>query len=327
MIRKEVYRNIRLGIFVIVGLIFLILGLYFVGNNRNMFNSTFVVNTTFNDVGGLQSGNNVRYAGINIGTVDEVEIKNDTTIEVRMIVVKKMKNILRKNSIATIGTDGLVGSKLVNIDPGTGDAGLIAEGDFIPSLKSVDTEKMLRTLELTNQNIATISGNLKAVTENITKSRGTLYTLLMDTSMAGAFASTMNNIENFSKDLADISDDFGSMANGVRDGKGTLGMLLTDTATASEIKQTVAQLKQSGQQISEMSSNINRVTQKLESGNGTLSTLINDSSAANNMKQSFTNLKESSEKLNQNLEALKHSFLLRGAFRKMEKEKKKAEGK
>src|SRR5690349_17842455 len=167
MIRKEVYRNIRLGIFIIVGALFLIVGLYLVGNNKNMFNSTFIVRTTFNDVGGLQTGNNVRYAGINIGTVARIEIRNDTTIEVQMRVQKRMKDILRKNSVATIGTDGLVGSKLVNIDPGTQDSGRIAEGDYIPSLKSVDTEKMLRTLELTNKNIATISENLKAVTENV----------------------------------------------------------------------------------------------------------------------------------------------------------------
>jgi phospholipid/cholesterol/gamma-HCH transport system substrate-binding protein len=198
--RKEVYRNIRLGVFVIVGLLFLIIGLYLVGNNKNMFNSTFQLHTSFSDVGGLQTGNNVRYAGINVGTVENITIVNDTTIEVSMVIVKKMKTFLRKNCIAAIGTDGLVGSKLVNIDPGTVDSPLIAEGDYIPSLKAVDTEKMLRTLELTNQNIATISGNLKAVTENITKSRGTLYTLLMDTSMAASMANTLNNIQNFSKD-------------------------------------------------------------------------------------------------------------------------------
>jgi phospholipid/cholesterol/gamma-HCH transport system substrate-binding protein len=322
--RKEVYRNIRLGIFVIVGIVCLIVGLYFVGNNRNMFNSTFMIRTTFNDIGGLQTGNNVRYAGINVGTVEKIDIVNDTTIEVQMQIVKKMKSFLRKNCIAAIGTDGLVGSKLVNIDPGSPDSKLIAEGDYIPSLKAVDTEKMLRTLELTNQNIATISGNLKAVTENITKSKGTLYTLLMDTSMAASLAHTLNNIQNFSGDLATVSDDFGNLMGNVKNGKGTLGMLVNDTATATEIKETVARLKQSGQQISELSANINRVTEKMEKGGGTFSTLLNDSSAANNMKQSFNNLKESSEKLNENLEALKHSFLLRGAFRKMEKEKKKS---
>jgi phospholipid/cholesterol/gamma-HCH transport system substrate-binding protein len=322
--RKEVFRNIRLGIFVVVGMMVLIIGLYLVGNNRNMFNSTFKVRTTFNDVGGLQTGNNVRYAGINVGTIDNIEILNDTTIEVQMLIVKKMKNFLRKNSVASIGTDGLVGSKLVNIEPGTPDSPVIAEGDNLQSLKAVDTEKMLRTLELTNQNIATISGNLKAVTENITKSRGTLYTLLMDTSLAGSLTHTIDNVQNFSKDLASVSNDFGAMVNGVRDGKGTLGMLVNDTVTSAEFKQTIAQLKQSGQQISELSANINRVTAKMENGGGTFSTLLNDSTSANNMKESFSNLKESSERLNENLEALKHSFLLRGAFRKMEKEKKKS---
>src|SRR5207244_4432186 len=104
---------------------------------------------------------------INVGTVDKIEIKNDTAVEVEMQIQKKLKNIIRKNSLATIGTDGLMGSKLVNIAPGSPDSPIVAEGDNIASVKSVDTEKMLRTLELTNQNIATISGNLKATTENI----------------------------------------------------------------------------------------------------------------------------------------------------------------
>src|SRR5438874_5994764 len=147
--RKEVYRNIRLGIFVTVGMLFLIIGLYFVGDNKNMFSSTFMVRTTFNDVGGLQTGNNVRFSGINVGTVDKIEIKNDTAVEVEMQIQKKLKNIIRKNSLATIGTDGLMGSKLVNIAAGSSDSPIVAEGDNIPSVKSVDTEKMLRTLELT----------------------------------------------------------------------------------------------------------------------------------------------------------------------------------
>jgi phospholipid/cholesterol/gamma-HCH transport system substrate-binding protein len=323
--RTAVYRNIRLGIFVIVGMVMLIVGLYFVGDNKNKFSRTFVVRTTFNDVGGLQTGNNVRYSGINVGTIDKIEIKNDTTIEVEMLIVKKLKNIIRQNSVATIGTDGLMGSKLVNIAPGTPDSRIVAEGDYLPSQESVNTEEMLRTLELTNKNIATVSGNLKAVTESITQTQGTLYTLLLDTSLAGGLTHTLNNIQNFSRDLATISDDLGTMMTGVRDGKGTLGMLVNDTVTSTEIKQTIAQLKQSGQQISELSANINRVTEKMEKGGGTFSTLLNDSAAANNMKESFSNLKTSSEKLNENLEALKHSFFLRGAFRKMEKEKKKSQ--
>ena len=104
-------RNIRLGIFVIAGLLLLITGLYFIGNNRNMFGKTIKIYATFSQVNGLQPGNNVRFAGIDVGTVDEISILNDTTVMVRMTVDAELKNVIRKNSIATVGTDGLMGTR------------------------------------------------------------------------------------------------------------------------------------------------------------------------------------------------------------------------
>jgi phospholipid/cholesterol/gamma-HCH transport system substrate-binding protein len=116
---NEMSQNIRLGLFVLVGMVLLIVGLYFIGSNRNMFSKTFTLYATFKDVNGLREGNNVRYAGIDIGTIDAIDIVNDTTIRVTMLLKQDLQKVIRKNSLTNIGTDGLMGDKLMNIEPGT----------------------------------------------------------------------------------------------------------------------------------------------------------------------------------------------------------------
>src|ERR1039457_3677637 len=105
---KEIIRNIRLGVFVVAGVLMLIVALYFIGNNKNIFGKSFKLYVVFPNVRGLQPGNNVRYDGINVGTVAKIEIVNDTCIKVEMNIETDLKKVIRKNSIATIGTDGLM---------------------------------------------------------------------------------------------------------------------------------------------------------------------------------------------------------------------------
>src|SRR5688572_29999010 len=107
--------KIKLGIFVITGLTIFILVVYFVGNKQKMFGRTDHITAVFSNVNGLQLGNNVRYAGINIGTVRGIEMINDTTINVDLIIDKSMFSHIKKDALASIGSDGLVGSMVINI--------------------------------------------------------------------------------------------------------------------------------------------------------------------------------------------------------------------
>ncbi|MCX6292149.1 MAG: MlaD family protein [Bacteroidetes bacterium] len=321
---KETNHRIRLGIFVTTGIIFLIIALYFIGNNRNMFGSTFKLYSTFQNVNGLQPGNNVRYSGIDVGTVEKIEIINDTSVHVQMVVEEKLKEHIRRNSIASIGTDGLMGNKLVNIDPGTLDAPLIKENDEIPSMRSVNTEEMLRTLELTNQNIAIVSADLKDITRSVQKSHGTLYKVLMDTTLAEGMESTLNNIQSVSKDLSNITGELSSLVNSVKSGKGTVGMLLKDTVLPSNLQVTINNVKLSSQRIADLSVSMTDMIQKINGSKGTVNSLLYDSALVNNLKQSMQNIQAGTDNFNQNMEALKNSFLFRSYFRNLEKEKEKA---
>ena len=75
---------IRLGMFVLGGTLVLAVALYLLGSKRNLFSSTITVEATFHQVSGLRPGNNVRYMGINVGTVEKIIIASDTCQEEAM---------------------------------------------------------------------------------------------------------------------------------------------------------------------------------------------------------------------------------------------------
>src|SRR5690242_10885889 len=97
--------NTKLGIFVLAGVAFLVFSLYMIGRNRNLFGPTFTISTHFRNISGLVAGNNVRFAGIDVGTVKRVMVVNDTSVLVEMTIDESMTAHIRMNSIASIGTD------------------------------------------------------------------------------------------------------------------------------------------------------------------------------------------------------------------------------
>ena len=152
--KKTTNEKLKLGVFVIVGLLLFIVAIYLIGNRQNMFTKTFTISASFNNVNGLVLGNNVRYSGINVGTVTSIEMLNDSVIRVDMKIEEKMVQHIKKDAIATIGTDGLVGNMIVNIIPGEGKEPVISSGDIIKSYSKIGADDMLNTLSVTNENAA-----------------------------------------------------------------------------------------------------------------------------------------------------------------------------
>lgn len=321
MAKKLILNYIKLGIFVTAGMLILVVSLYFIGSKKKLFEDTFKLYVNFHDINGLKKGNNVRFGGIDIGTVNKVEIINDTTIRVQLVVEERMKTMIRKNSIASIGTDGLMGDKLVSIEAGSGSAEFVVEDDAIASQESVDTDAMLRTLQFTNNNVAIVSANLKMLTETINKSRGTLYTVLMDTSISEKIRHVLDNVEVAGSHLKSLGEDLAASGEDLQQGRGLLGALLKDTTLSEEFRTTVSGIKISGDQLNAATKSMQEVMEKINHGEGTMHTLISDSSTANNLKSAIQNIDSSSVKLNENLEALKHSWLLRGYFKKQNRKK------
>lgn len=288
-----------------------------------MFGKTFVLTCEFSDVNGLAVGNNVRYSGIEVGTVEKIAFSNDSTIRVDMLIDENFKKYIRANSIASIGTDGLMGNKLVSIAPGTSDVPLVDNLSVIRSLKIVNTEEMLRTLDVTNNNISTITKNLKEITENVNRSRGTLYTILMDTLLAGDVEKTLQNIQYVSRNLVETSGKLSEIAHEAGSGKGIFGVMLNDTVMANDLRNAVINVKNGSEKFSLITNDVSAITEQINNGEGLVNGLLTDSSMAMDLRNALINIEAASKKLDEDLEGLKHSIFLRSYFRKKEKEKNK----
>ena len=147
---KEFSRNFRLGAFVLAGTVLLVAALYFIGSKQNLFGSTFRITAKFYNVNGLQKGNNVRFAGINVGTVERVEIISDSTVNVVMLIEERVREYIKKNALASVGTEGLMGNKLVNINSSEDNSEPVKEGDILNTIKPIEMDDMARTLNVTN---------------------------------------------------------------------------------------------------------------------------------------------------------------------------------
>lgn len=320
---KTASQKIRLGVFVIAGLTFFILAIYFIGNKQQMFGKTEHLKVVFNNVGGLQLGNNVRYSGINIGTVRSIEIVNDSTISVDMQIDKSIFPHIKKDAIATIGSDGLVGSVIVNIIPGKGNAEPVKPGDILQSSNRIRTDDMLNTLSVTNDNAAQLTADLLKITNEINNGKGTIGALIHDTIMANDLKETIHYLKLTSKKTNQTIDNL-NIQIAALDNKNNVIGVLKDTVVANKIKKIVTNLDSSSQEINKVVTNLNATVLNVKEGKGAINYLSNDPKLVKKIDSTMININEASKKLNENLEALKHNFLLRGYFKKLEKDKKKA---
>lgn len=318
---KSTSKNIRLGLFVLGGTLFFIYALYMIGSNRNLFGSTFRINAIFHNVNGLMKGNNVRFAGIDVGTVDNVKIINDSSVRVVLVIETGVQKYIRKNALASIGTDGLMGNKLVNINPVAEAAPGVSQGDTIKTMKPIETDEMLRTLNRTNNNIEVITDNLKTITDKF-KSPNTLWSLLMDTVVADNVKQAIVNIRLTGSNTAEVTGDLSNIVDGIKSGKGAFGALLTDTALSDHVRQTIVKIKLISDNAAMISGNLSHIIARTDSGKGTIGRLLIDTTFVPNLDKSMANLSKGTNGLNEIIEGLKHSWPLRHYFRKQEKKRR-----
>ncbi|HEX3080903.1 MAG TPA: MlaD family protein, partial [Puia sp.] len=181
--------------------VLLVFGLFFIGKQKNLFVSVFQIKAIFNNVSGLKVGNNVRFGGIAIGTVDGIQLLNDTSVQVNMNIKSEVRKFIKQDATASIGSDGLVGDRVVLISPGTMNRQPVKDNEVLVSRAPVETEQIMAGLKTSADNAAIITQQLSEIAYKVNHGRGIIARLLGDSSMGNNLHATMVNLKNGSAGL------------------------------------------------------------------------------------------------------------------------------
>jgi phospholipid/cholesterol/gamma-HCH transport system substrate-binding protein len=323
-------KAVTVGVFIVLGLLIFIAGILTLGGQKKTFEKKVHIKAIFDDVGGLQEGNNVWYSGVKVGTIKDISFTNDSKVEVLMNIESKAQPFIKKDSKAKISSEGFIGNKIVVLYDGSPAAAAISEDDVIAVEKGLNTDEILATFQENNKNLLEITSNIKMVTERLEAGEGSIGKLLTDETLVNSLQAAVNSLGQASinaKQLTSHLENYTALLH--KDGS-LANDLVTDTLIFSNLRSTASQLKEFSSTATRVSdnlelasNNIKEVSQNLNSNGSPVGVLINDKEAGENLKLTLQNLQLGSKKLDENLEALQHNFLLRGFFKKKAKEEAK----
>jgi phospholipid/cholesterol/gamma-HCH transport system substrate-binding protein len=305
--------------------------IFTLGGQKKTFIKSFTVHAVFNDVSGLIKGSNIWFSGVKVGTVKSVDFSGSSKVEVTMSIEKDVQSHIPKNAMAKIGSDGLIGNRIVIIYGGDSTMPHIEKGDFLMVEKATSTDDMLATLQANNKNLLAITNDFKSISKKIDSGSGTLATLVNDPAMAAKLKSAIDNLQatvanfkvasvsskNMLANLQDFSGKLNTPGNSIND-------LATDTVLYKNVRSTVAQLQNAAAAVAQFTTNLKATSERLNKKDNAVGMLLNDTTAGASVKITLQNMQAASKKLDQDLEALQHNFLLRGFFRKKAKAEAKA---
>lgn len=314
----------NVGIFVVVGTILLIIALYFVGTRQHLFSKNIQLSAIFTDVSGLQVGNNVRYSGVNVGTVKKIEMKAEGKIWVEMSIDEKSSRFIKRDAVASIASDGLVGSLVVNIVPGEDKAAkMVVSGDQIAIKTKVSVDEILETFSKTNESAALITSDLAKITHQVVGGKGALGAILSDPSLENDLRRSIAALKRTSEGTNLAMAQVNTIISKIDYDQSAAAVLLSDPKSRKQIQDVFANLEKSSEDINKVTKSLNAYVTEIKTGRGSLNYIAKDEGLVKNIDSTVINVKEATDKLNQNMEALKHNFLFRGYFRKLEKKKEK----
>ena len=294
------------GIFILVGIILLIGSILTIGNLHSTFTRKMRISTLFADVNGLHEGNNIWFSGVKIGTVKKMEFYGKSKVKVLMDININSKQFIRKDAAVKIGTDGLIGNKILIIYGGTSNVSEIQEGDTLLNETILSTEDMMNTLQQNNLNILLL-------TKKLSKGEGTIGKLLQNDSMYYKLFATINSVQMASANAQNVLASLSTFTEKINKKGNLVNTLVSDTLLFKSLQQSVFKIQNIADTATVFIDNLKKASTNTKSPIGVL--LYNEQSG-NSLKTIISTLETSSVKLDQNLEALQHSFLLKGFFKK-----------
>jgi phospholipid/cholesterol/gamma-HCH transport system substrate-binding protein len=294
--------HFQLGIFVVAGLLIFVLAVYYLGKQENIFGSGVTVYAEFSNIKGLQVGNNVRFLGTSAGYVSSVSVKTDSIIVVTLVVSHEMSEYIRKNSTVEIQNEGVMGSKILEIKPGSGDFEVIENNDLLPSRNTLSMEEVFSALESTVDNSIKASENLWMITESIRNGEGALGKFVNDSEMNQSIDDITANILAITHDAKMVMDKTTSDQN-------DLGRFLNDDLFSQKLEQTFVQLDTVMLNMQALSAEIKKATEAINQGEGVINKLLYDRGFAVETDTTLTKINHAIENVTETSDVIKRSWI------------------
>lgn len=311
---KERVKAIRVGVLVFTSIVLLMLFLFFMGSKDYFFNSKTQITTDFNDIQGVTIGNNVRFSGINVGKVTDINITNDSTVTLNLAIVNKYVRFIYKNSIAEISQDGVVGNKIIIISAGSAEAGKIENGSHLRSRENLDMLAMIQEM----QDIIPLSkiavNHLFSIVEKIDNGDGDIALLLNDNQLTTQVRHTVNSLNHSLTNL-------NSIVQKIEHGDGDMSKLLNNNSITNQIDDTFSKIGEVAEQTEKLIEELQNTIVKLNDGDGSISMLLNDAETAKNLENIILMIQNSLTEFDKTTKAIQNNWAIRG-FSKKDKNNK-----
>jgi len=313
-------RGTIVGVFVLLGLVFLLAGILTIGNLHKTFSTKMNLTAVFDDVNGLQQGNNIWFSGVKIGTVKKIQFYGSSMVKVVMNIDEKSQQYIRKDAKVKISSDGFIGNKILVIYGGSSKVEGVIDDDTLSVEKTFSSEDMINTLQANNTNILAITKDFKTISRKLADGNGTIGKLLNDESIYKNIAATSVSLKSASDRAQGLITSLNIFTSKLNQKGGLANELVTDTTIFNSIKSTVKELNQIADTAASFIAELKTAAKNPKTPAGIL---LRDEEAGASLKITLKNLESGSKKLDEDLEGLQHSFPMKRYFRKKAKETKK----
>jgi phospholipid/cholesterol/gamma-HCH transport system substrate-binding protein len=328
---KDNRRAVIVGLFLAIGLVIFIVGVFTLGSSSKTFSKRIHVTAVFDDVEGLKVGNNVWFSGVIVGNISDIHFIGTSQVQVKLSIITSAQAYIHRNASVRISSDGLIGNKIIVIDGGSPQAPIVDDGNQLQAAKLPSTDDIMKTLQQNNENLLAITGDFKLLSHKILQGKGTVGSLMADSTMAIQLRNSMRNLQTATQSAAVLAQQMEIFSRKVNTKGGLADKMFTDTVVFSRVKAAATQFQQAATNANNVTVNLAKTSDKLNHSDNALGYLLNDPKGAEQVRSTMNNLQQSSQRLNEDLQALQSNFFFRTFFKKKAKAEadsiKKAQGK
>lgn len=309
-------RKIRLGLFIILGTLIFVAFFYLVGSSSQLFSKSITLHTYFPTVSGLRAGDHIRFSGMIVGTISDLQIASETSVQVDMSIDRKMAKFIRKDSQVEIKPEALIGDKMIVIYSGTSDAAQVSDGDFLEPIESVHLEAVLHDLSGEIRQIEDIIVNLVEITGKINEGPGNVGRILNDSSIALKLDKSADNFVSLTANLRILSEELKNPESDI--GKLIYKDQLTTRMDSILIKMDsiATNTHMATKDLAKTSSEFSMAAEAINNENGVVNKILYDSAFADTLGYAVNNLNQTLIELEKVAKNLQHKKFFGGTKEK-----------